>query len=315
MLPHYDVFFVGSPTFFNPSIYSIIFLFKKLYKVGRLYSIFDFQESNRMEEFYKHLFLRQQEAQDMPSNVRIWEWARDVFRLLFPERNAKKLITIDALKASFKILENELHDLLRNTKECVDLDHAYIVSDFFETLPELYDVMMKDAQAIWEGDPAAQSRGEVIRTYPGFLATCIYRIAHQLWLNNLPLIPRILTEYAHERTGIDIHPGATIGKYLHIDHGTGLVIGETCIIGDHVKLYQGVTLGALSVDKVLAGRQRHPIIEDHVIIYAGATILGGETRIGHHSVIGGNVWLTNSVEPYTTVYHQPNIKYIDSKPV
>ena len=232
--------------------------------------------------------------------------------MLFPERSSKKLLTVDAVKASFRLLENELFDLIVSSKACAECDHSYIVADFFETLPEVYQVMMTDAQAILEGDPAAQSLHEVIRTYPGFLATCIYRIAHQLWSNRLPLIPRILTEYAHERTGIDIHPGAQIGKYLQIDHGTGLVIGETCIIGDHVKLYQGVTLGALSVDKVLAGTQRHPIIEDHVIIYAGATILGGETRIGHHSVIGGNVWLTSSVEPYTTVYHEPNIRFTGS---
>ncbi|MNN64189.1 Serine acetyltransferase [compost metagenome] len=122
-----------------------------------------------------------------------------------------------------------------------------------------------------------------------------------------------MTEYAHERTGIDIHPGATIGRHFHIDHGTGLVIGETAVIGDHVKLYQGVTLGALSVDKVLAGQRRHPIIEDHVIIYAGATILGGNTRIGHHSVIGGNVWITSSVPPDTTVFHKPQIQFIHSK--
>lgn len=267
-----------------------------------------------MEEFYQHLFKKQLEAQDMPSNTRIWEWARSIFRMLFPERNAKKFITVDAVKASFKLLENELYDLLLKSKECSHCDHERIVGNFFGTLPALYEVMMTDAQAILEGDPAAKSLREVVRTYPGFLATCIYRMAHRLWLDGLPLIPRILTEYAHERTGIDIHPGATIGKYLHIDHGTGLVIGETCIIGDHVKLYQGVTLGALSVDKGFAGKQRHPIIENHVIIYAGATILGGETRVGHHSVIGGNVWLTSSIEPYTTVYHQPNTKFIDTKP-
>ncbi|SEN30635.1 serine O-acetyltransferase [bacterium A37T11] len=266
-----------------------------------------------MEKFYQQLFIRHQEARDMPSNVRIWEWARDVFRLLFPERSSKKILTIGALKAHFSILENELYDLLLSSKACENCDYTYIVAQFFETLPQIYEIMMTDAQAILEGDPAAQNLQEVVRTYPGFLATCIYRMAHQLWLNKLPLIPRILTEYAHERTGIDIHPGATIGKHLHIDHGTGLVIGETCIIGDHVKLYQGVTLGALSVEKILAGERRHPIIEDHVVIYAGATILGGETRIGHHSIIGGNVWLTNSVEPYTTVYHQPNMKFIGPK--
>lgn len=268
-----------------------------------------------MEDFYQRLFLKQQEAQNMPSNTRIWEWARDVFRLLFPERNPQKLLTVEALKARFQLLENEFCDLLRHSKECADCDHGRIVGNFFRRLPELYELMLTDAQAILDGDPAAKSIREVTRTYPGFLATCIFRMAHQLWLDGLPLIPRILTEYAHERTGIDIHPGATIGEYLHIDHGTGLVIGETTIIGKHVKLYQGVTLGALSVEKVLAGKQRHPIIEDHVIIYAGATILGGDTRIGHHSVIGGNVWLTSSVEPYTTVYHQPNTKFVDSKPM
>ncbi|WP_437918526.1 serine O-acetyltransferase [Sphingobacterium sp. LRF_L2] len=267
-----------------------------------------------MEEFYKHLFLRQQEAHDMPSNVRIWEWARDVFRLLFPERNSKKLLTLEAVKASFTILENELYDLLLKSRDCAQSDHRYIVHNFFEMLPALYELMMEDAEAILEGDPAAKNIREVIRTYPGFLATCMYRMAHRLWLDGLPLIPRILTEYAHERTGIDIHPGAVIGRFLHIDHGTGVVIGETAVIGNHVKLYQGVTLGALSVDKLLAGQRRHPIIEDHVIIYAGATILGGETRVGHHSIIGGNVWLTSSVAPYTTVYHRPNTEFVNSAP-
>lgn len=268
-----------------------------------------------MENFYEHLFIKHKEAQDMPSNVRIWEWGREVFRLLFPERSSKKLQTIDALKASFKLLENELYDLLLKSKSCESYHLPSIVSNFFESLPELYTLMKLDAEAIFEGDPAAQSIYEVTRTYPGFLASCIYRMSHQLWLEDLPLIPRILTEYAHERTGIDIHPGATIGKHLHIDHGTGIVIGETCIIGDHVKLYQGVTLGSLSVEKTLAGQQRHPTIEDHVIIYAGATILGGDTHIGHHSIIGGNVWLTSSVEPYTKVYHQPHSKFIDSRPI
>lgn len=268
-----------------------------------------------MEEFYNHLFRKQLEAQDMPSNVRIWEWARDLFRLLFPERSPRKIQSVEELKVTFKESEKEFYDLLLKSKECECCDHDVIVRSFFDSLPSLYEIMLTDAEAILQGDPAAQSLREVIRTYPGFLATCIFRMAHQLWEYKVPLIPRILTEYAHERTGIDIHPGATIGRYLHIDHGTGLVIGETCIIGEHVKLYQGVTLGALSVEKGFAGKQRHPILEDHVIIYAGATILGGETRIGHHSVIGGNVWLTSSVEPYTTVYHQPNSKFIDSKPI
>lgn len=251
----------------------------------------------------------------MPSNTRIWEWARNVFRLLFPARNPQDIPDVEALKAHFKSSEDEFYDILLKSKACSHCDTKKIAKRFFESLPELYEVMLTDAQAILDGDPAAKSLTEVTRTYPGFLAICIFRMAHQLWLDELPLIPRILTEYAHERTGIDIHPGATIGEYLHIDHGTGVVIGETAIIGKYVKLYQGVTLGALSVDKVLSGKQRHPIIEDHVIIYAGATILGGETRIGHHSVIGGNVWLTSSIEPHTTVLHQPNTKFIDSKPM
>ncbi|GAA4517729.1 serine O-acetyltransferase [Sphingobacterium thermophilum] len=267
-----------------------------------------------MEEFYNHLFKKQIEAQDMPSNTRICHWARDLFRALFPERNPKQLGSVTEVRAMFEQSQQELLDILRKSKVCNSCHNERTVKDFFDSLPELYEVMLTDAQAILEGDPAAQDLREVIRTYPGFLATSIYRMAHRLWELEVPLIPRILTEWAHERTGIDIHPGARIGKYLHIDHGTGLVIGETCIIGEHVKLYQGVTLGALSVEKGFAGKQRHPIIGDYVIIYAGATILGGETHIGHHSIIGGNVWLTSSVEPYTTVYHQPNSKFIDTKP-
>ncbi|MNQ96991.1 Serine acetyltransferase [compost metagenome] len=141
----------------------------------------------------------------------------------------------------------------------------------------------------------------------------MYRIAHALLKLDVPLIPRILTEYAHSQTGIDIHPGAEIGEYLYIDHGTGIVIGETTVIGNHVKLYQGVTLGALSVEKYMANIKRHPTIEDHVIIYSGATILGGETIIGDYSIIGGNVWLTKSVPSHSTVYHQSAIKVIETK--
>ena len=267
-----------------------------------------------MQDFYQHLFLKQLEVQDMPSNERIAAWATNLLHLLFPERNSKAFSSVTEVEVAFRQCEAELFELLLKTKACSHCDNQEIVADFFKSLPAIYEVMLTDAEAIMEGDPAARSIREVIRTYPGFTAICIFRLAHKLWQKGVPLIPRILTEYAHSKTGIDIHPGAQIGEYLYIDHGTGLVIGETCIIGRRVKLYQGVTLGALSVDKSMANTQRHPIIEDHVIIYAGATILGGETRIGHHSVIGGNVWLTSSVEPYTTVYHQPNSKFIDSKP-
>jgi len=170
------------------------------------------------------------------------------------------------------------------------------------------DNLWKDAQAIYDGDPAAESIDEVIIAYPGFLAISIYRFAHELYLLKIPLLPRLLSEYAHQVTGIDINPGAKIGDSFFIDHGTGIVIGETAEIGNNVKIYQGVTLGAMSVEKELAKMKRHPTIEDNVIIYSQAVILGGDTRIGHDSVIGGNVWLTQSVPPHSVVYHTSEVK-------
>jgi serine O-acetyltransferase len=170
---------------------------------------------------------------------------------------------------------------------------------------------LTDVQATLLGDPAAQSEYEVIRAYPGFYAIAFYRLAHALYEMNVPMLPRILTEYAHSKTGIDIHPGADIDEYFMIDHGTGVVVGETTTIGKHVKLYQGVTLGALSVSKEMASLKRHPTIEDHVVIYSGATILGGETVVGAHSIIGGNVWLTRSVPPQTKIYHQEQVKILN----
>lgn len=172
-------------------------------------------------------------------------------------------------------------------------------------MPEIYHLLNTDIDAILSGDPAAHTAFEVIRAYPGFYALSFFRIAHALYQLNMPLVPRILTEQAHARTGIDIHSAAEIDEYFCIDHGTGIVIGETTKIGKHVKIYQGVTLGALSVKKDMAFTIRHPTIEDHVVIYAGTTILGGETIVGHHSVIGGNVWVTESVPPGSLVYHQP----------
>jgi serine O-acetyltransferase len=185
---------------------------------------------------------------------------------------------------------------------------ADVIHHFFHhRLSPLIEMLWLDAQAMYEGDPAAQSVDEVIGTYPGLLAVSIHRIAHEFYQLGLPIFPRMLSEIGHARTGIDIHPGATIGKSFCIDHGTGIVIGETATLGDHVKLYQGVSLGALSVDKSLASSKRHPTIEDHVVIYANATILGGETVIGHHSVIGGNVFITKSVAPHSVVYHKAQV--------
>ena len=170
---------------------------------------------------------------------------------------------------------------------------------FFDELPSIQRVLLTDVQALYDGDPAAGSKEEVIFSYPGLYAIYVYRIAHVLYEQNVPIIPRIMTEYAHGRTGIDIHPGATIGKYFFIDHGTGIVVGETTIIGDSVKLYQGVTLGALSTrgGQSLRGHRRHPTIGDRVTIYSGASVLGGDTVIGHDAVIGGNAFITHSIAP------------------
>ncbi len=178
-------------------------------------------------------------------------------------------------------------------------DLAY---DFLESLPEIRSVLMEDVAAAFAGDPAAKSVEEVILSYPGMEAIVAHRFAHWFWERRIPLLPRMMSEYLHGKTGIDIHPGARIGRRFFIDHGTGVVIGETAVIGDRVKIYQGVTLGALSVRKSEGDVKRHPTIEDDVTIYSGATILGGETVIGRGSVIGGNVWLTRSVPPRSRVY-------------
>lgn len=187
-----------------------------------------------------------------------------------------------------------------------------ITIKIFEGLPDIRDLLDTDIRAAYEGDPAAKSYEEIVLSYPSLEAISIYRIAHLIDRLGVPVVPRIMTEYAHKNTGIDIHPGAQIGNSFFIDHGTGVVIGETCTIGNHVKLYQGVTLGAKSFPldengNPIKGIKRHPDIEDNVIIYSGATILGGNTRIGHDSIIGGNVWLTESVPPCSSVFNaQPS---------
>lgn len=260
------------------------------------------------EEFYLHIFNKQREIEAVPSNQEVADWAIGLMNLIYPERVTSPDYSINEIKRLFARQKTTLVNLLNATKACEHSDNEQIADQLFEQLPELYRKMNTDISAIMAGDPAARSEFEIIRSYPGFLAIALYRIAHAILKAEVPIIPRILTEYAHSITGIDIHPAATIGEFLYIDHGTGLVIGETTVIGDHVKLYQGVTLGALSVEKYMANIKRHPTIEDHVIIYSGATILGGDTVIGRSSVIGGNVWLTKSVAPGSTVYHQPAIK-------
>ena len=183
---------------------------------------------------------------------------------------------------------------------------AALTEQFLLRLPDVQAMLLLDAHACFDGDPAARGPEEVIFCYPGFFATLVYRIAHELHLLGVPFVPRIMTEYAHNETGIDIHPGACIGKHFMIDHGTGVVIGETCVIGDHVRIYQGVTLGAISTrgGQRIAGTRRHPTIEDNVIIYANASILGGDTVIGQNCVIGGSAFITRSVPAGTTVIGQ-----------
>ena len=186
---------------------------------------------------------------------------------------------------------------------------AELADAFLQKLPHIMELINTDIQAIYDGDPAAKSKAEVILCYPGFYAISIYRIAHEMYALSIPYIPRIMTEYAHEKTGIDINPGAVIGEYFCIDHGTGIVIGETAVLGHHVKLYQGVTIGAKSFDLdadglPVKGGKRHPDLGNHVIVYANATILGGTTVVGDDSIIGANVWLLHSVPARSTVYYQ-----------
>jgi serine O-acetyltransferase len=172
-----------------------------------------------------------------------------------------------------------------------------------------------DAEAITRFDPAASCVEEIILCYPGFFCISVYRLAHILYGLGVPVLPRVMSEYAHEKTGIDIHPGAEIDSPFFIDHGTGIVIGETTRIGKEVKLYQGVTLGAITVEKALANTKRHPTIEDHVIIYAGSTILGGSTVIGHHTVVGGNTWITESIQPHSLVYRNHRVEIRERKDI
>jgi serine O-acetyltransferase len=201
----------------------------------------------------------------------------------------------------------ELADQLRRLLDPLAVDTKWVAEEFLATLPALYDKLLEDAQDTLAFDPAANSLEEVIVAYPGFYATAVYRIAHELVRLGVSLLPRMLTEYAHSKTGIDIHPAAQIGRAFVIDHGTGTVIGATALVGNHVKIYHGVTLGALQVDKSLANTKRHPTIGDYVIIYANATVLGGQTTIGHHSILGGNIWLTQSVPPHSHVYQESKV--------
>ncbi|SKC05798.1 serine O-acetyltransferase [Soonwooa buanensis] len=236
------------------------------------------------------------------------KWVKDLYETLFLPQKSN---TEDQLKRSFEEIQETLFVLILSLAVNKDIAESQ-VNQFFDALPELYNQLVLDAKSILEFDPAADSLEEVYLAYPGIFATYVYRISHQLWLQEVKILPRVISEYAHSKTGIDIHPGASIGKSFFIDHGTGIVIGETSVIGNNVKIYQGVTLGALNVSKEKAHQKRHPNIEDDVIIYSGATILGGATTIGRDSIIGGNVWITQSVPANSLVYHKSEIKIKDN---
>jgi serine O-acetyltransferase len=228
----------------------------------------------------------------------------ELVHLMFPQRGCLGARTIEEVDQTLLRLKKQFNQYVLSVSvlrpDSKDKSQA-TVEVFFDQLPKLSELLDTDAQAALSGDPAAYSREEVIITYPGFYAVCVYRIAHSLHQLGIPLLPRLMTEYAHEKTGIDINPGAQIGESFFIDHGTGVVIGETATIGKNVKIYQGVTLGALSVKKKLQSLKRHPTVEDDVVIYANATILGGDTVIGKGSTIGGNTWIVESVGPGSVI--------------
>ena len=241
-----------------------------------------------------------------PSRKEIISIIKDIQSVLFPEYFSVGCVN-PSLDEIYLKLENQIKAAAAFSGR-EDVDASLMAEQIIRRLPYIKSLLKKDITALYEGDPAAVCPEEIILAYPGFYAISIYRIAHEFYVRRIPLLSRLMTEYAHEKTGIDIHAGATIGEYFFIDHGTGIVIGETTTIGDHVKIYQGVTLGAKSFEldengKPVKGTKRHPDIGNGVIIYANATILGGNTRIGDGTVIGGNVWLTRSVEPGSVIYY------------
>lgn len=260
--------------------------------------------------FYQKIYRAHQAPKNLPGIAEIDDFIEHLLHFLFPELNNHRYQTRLAIETQYQLLQLKFETLLSKTQACHNQRIDSLCGYFFSNLESIYDLCIEDSKSILMGDPAALDNKEVIRSYPGFFAIAVYRIAHLMLNLSIPYLPRIFTEYAHSRTGVDIHPGAKIGKSFCIDHATGVVIGETTEIGNHVKLYQGVTLGALSVSKSMAKQKRHPTIEDNVIIYAGATILGGETVIGKNVIIGGNVWITESVPPDTLVYYRDGKQYV-----
>ena len=248
---------------------------------------------------------RQAYVQRGPSVEHAEAVVRAALALLFPAYAGE-----GDVRAEVERFERRLEGLLAP----VVPDRAQALArDTLAALPRLRDALAEDAEATAAGDPAATSVDEVILAYPGFYATAVYRLAHTLYRADVPLVPRLLAEFAHRQSGVDLHPGARIGRAFAIDHGTGVVVGETAVVGDRVRLFQGVTLGALLVDKRLARTKRHPTVEDDVVIYANATVLGGDTTVGAGSTIGGNVWLTRSVPPGSVVTHVAQLRTRDGR--
>ncbi|MDH5598308.1 MAG: serine acetyltransferase [Cyclobacteriaceae bacterium] len=262
--------------------------------------------------FLAHLYKTHEECPRCPSPEVVSSFFIELLGTLFPDFSKMNFNSIKEFELHMEKLKLQLDQILNRNPVKGNVDAEEATERFFNALPGIYDKLNEDIDAMFEGDPAAKSRSEVVRTYPGFYAVAAYRFAHELYKLGIKIVPRIITEHAHSKTGIDIHPGARIGNHFCIDHGTGVVIGETTVIGNNVKLYQGVTLGALSISKEDAEKQRHPTIEDNVVIYAGATILGGETIIGKNSVIGGNVWITKSLPPNTKIYYQARMHNKDT---
>ncbi|MBX2908084.1 MAG: serine O-acetyltransferase [Chitinophagales bacterium] len=248
--------------------------------------------------------------QTMPSRLKTHRFTDVIQDFLFPVEN--EVFANEAWNEErASVLKKQLLELLIPLTEKLEIPVDEIIELFFEKLYSVRETLQKDALFFLESDPAAESLEEVIITYPGFIAIVAYRVANILYKLKVPILPRLITEYAHSKTGIDIHPGANIAAPFFIDHGTGIVIGQTTVIGKNVRMYQGVTLGALAVLKSQAGVKRHPTIEDNVIIYAGSCILGGNTVVGHDSIIGGNVFLTESVPPFSFAYQKNEVRVRD----
>lgn len=265
--------------------------------------LFDYQDNRTIDEV---------KTFDHPDNENIIDIIESLRRIVFPGYFRNKSYRVYTVRNNISmILEDVIFKLIRQISIVLHYDEKYvdlneneinenaerITFEFLDKIPKIRSYIETDVQAAYDGDPAAYNKDEIIYSYPGLYAILVNRLAHELFLLGVPLIPRVMTEHAHSKTGIDIHPGATIGKYFFIDHGTGIVIGETTEIGDNVKIYQGVTLGALSTrgGQSLRNKKRHPTIEDNVTIYSGASILGGETVVGKNAVIGGNAFITRSI--------------------